>query len=146
MEPLTGRYFPPVPRSNAEVVRELYAIWNRGGAESELIDPRIEYVNPPDAVEPGTRRGLEGWRTAFEHAREAFDQLAVEAVRVHERGERVLAEVLIRIHARGAGIETELRQGHVWTLREGRAIRFEWFNDPAAAWEAFGEGAEADEA
>jgi ketosteroid isomerase-like protein len=35
-------------------------------------------------------------------------------------------------------VEVERRQGYVWTLRDGKAIRFRWFNDPAEALQAVG--------
>ena len=31
------------------------------------MDPEIEWVNPEDAIESGTRKGLAGMRTAFEN-------------------------------------------------------------------------------
>ena len=30
------------------------------------------------------------------------------------------------------------REGYVWQVRDGRAVRFAWFNDPAAALAAAG--------
>lgn len=35
-------------------------------------------------------------------------------------------------------IEAQWRQSYVWTIRDGRAVRFCWFNDPAEALEAAG--------
>jgi hypothetical protein len=38
----------------------------------------------------------------------------------------------------GSGMEQRQPQGYVWTLRNGRAVRFEWFNSHAEALEAVG--------
>ena len=46
-------------QENVEIVRRLVDAWNRQDLEGilALIDPEAEYVNAPNAVEPGTRRG-----------------------------------------------------------------------------------------
>ena len=31
-----------------------------------------------------------------------------------------------------------MRQGYIWTFREGKAVRFRWFNDPEEALRAAG--------
>jgi hypothetical protein len=40
----------------------------------------------------------------------------------------------------------EARQGYVWTVEGGRAVRFEWFNRPEEALAAVGLQASADTA
>jgi ketosteroid isomerase-like protein len=35
-------------------------------------------------------------------------------------------------------VEELFHQGYVWTVRDGKAVRFQWFNDPAEALEAAG--------
>jgi hypothetical protein len=37
-----------------------------------------------------------------------------------------------------SGVEVQLRQGYIWTIQDGLAIRFRWFNEPAEALEAVG--------
>jgi ketosteroid isomerase-like protein len=37
-------------------------------------------------------------------------------------------------------VRVEWRQGHVWTIRDGRAVRFRWFNDHSEAVQAAGLG------
>ena len=46
---------------NVEIVRQILDAWNRRDIEGliALVDPEVEYVNSPTAVEPGTRRGLD---------------------------------------------------------------------------------------
>jgi ketosteroid isomerase-like protein len=61
--------------ANVEIVRAIYAAWNREQFPGplELLDPDIEYVNPPDAVEPGTRRGLEEFERATAKTMEGWE-------------------------------------------------------------------------
>jgi len=122
-----------VSEEGVEVVRTIYRLWSNGESARHLIDPEIEYVNPPYAVESGVRHG----RTALGKIREVYPDFRVEPERFVAVGEDV---VVIGI-ARGtsaSGIEAKWRQGYVWTVRDGKAIRFRWFNDPAEAIEAVG--------
>ena len=42
---------------SVEVVREIHRRWASGESTAELISEELEYVNPPYAVESGTRVG-----------------------------------------------------------------------------------------
>ncbi len=55
-------------RDHVEIVRGFYDAWARDEfPPTELMDPEIEYVNPPGAVEPGIRRGITAFRSALEN-------------------------------------------------------------------------------
>ena len=59
--------------ANVDVVRSIYAAWARRDFGSvEWADPEIEYVNPPGAIEPGTRRGVVAFRRALERVFEGW--------------------------------------------------------------------------
>ena len=116
-----------------EVVRSIYRLWGENESARDLIDDELEYVNPPYAVEAGTRHE----RGALRAIREVYPNFRVEPERFVDAGENV---VVIGV-ARGtsaSGIEAQWRQGYVWTVRDGRAIRFRWFNNPDEAPEAVG--------
>ena len=62
-------------QENVETVRALYGAWNGpGGWEAAVafISDDFEWVNPPYAVEPGTKYGHAGWRAAGENLAAAF--------------------------------------------------------------------------
>lgn len=105
------------------LVREIYAAWATGEAAGRFMDPDIEYVNPPDALEPGTRRG----RSLFGSMPDLFDDLTAEARRIMPAGDEVLVIAVIRGRGKGSGAPVEREQGHVWTVLDGRAVRFRWF-------------------
>jgi uncharacterized protein len=118
---------------NVQVVRTIYELWSRDEPARHLIDPEIEYVNPSYAVEAGTRRG----RKALGAIREVYPDFRVEPERFIDVGE----DVVVIGTARGtapSGVEAQWRQGYVWTVRDGKAIRFRWFNRPHEALEAVG--------
>jgi ketosteroid isomerase-like protein len=116
-----------------ELVRSIYRLWSGNESARHLIDPKLEYVNPPYAVESGTRNS----RGALAKVREVYPDFHVEPERFVDAGENV---VVIGI-ARGtsaSGLEAQWHQGYVWTVCDGRAVRFRWFNDPKEALEAVG--------
>jgi uncharacterized protein len=127
-------------QENLDTIRRIYAVWGEEGSpvSSGLLDPEIEWVNPPEAVEPGTRRGIEEFDTAARTVADTFEEVGVEIERMMDAGERVVVIATLRGRGRGSGADVERRQGYVWTIREGKAVRFEWFNDPAKAMEAAG--------
>jgi uncharacterized protein len=120
-------------RDNVELVRSIYELWSKDESARHLIDPELEYVNPSYAVESGTRHG----RGALRKIREVYPDFRVEPERFVDAGEHV-AVIGIARGTSASGVEAQWRQGYVWTVRDGRAIRFRWFNDPNEALEAVG--------
>jgi ketosteroid isomerase-like protein len=120
-------------QENVEVVRAIYSLWSKGESAGPLIDADIEYVNPPYAVESGVRHG----RDALRGVRDVYPDFRVEPERFVDAGE----DIVVIGTARGtsaSGLEARWRQGYVWTVREGTAIRFRWFNQPGEALDAVG--------
>jgi ketosteroid isomerase-like protein len=119
---------------NIEVVRAIYDAWLKGESARDLIDPEVEYVNPPDAVEKGVRRG----RRAFGGIRDAYEDVRVEPLRYLDAGDDVVVIARVTGRGRGSGIEIEWQHGYIWTIRDGKGVRFRWFNKPEQALEAAG--------
>jgi uncharacterized protein len=126
-------------QENVEIVRRIFQAWARGSPlDSGLLDREIEWVNPGDAVEPGVRRGIEAFGSAAERLGDTFEATRIEFERFIDAGDHVVVIGSLQGSGRGSGIRVERRQGYVWTIREGRAVRFQWFNDPRLALEAAG--------
>jgi ketosteroid isomerase-like protein len=125
---------------NVEIVRSIYAAWERDGfpTRSELLDPEIEYVNPVGAVEPGTRRGLEAFHRAVQKVLEGWETWQMEPEAFESAGDQVAVVVRYRARGRESGVEVEGRESALWTLRDGRVVRYAWFHGPADAFEAAG--------
>jgi ketosteroid isomerase-like protein len=122
-----------VSQENVELVRTIHELWGRGARSDHLIAPDMEYINPPYAVEPGTVKG----RGTLNRVRDVYPDFRIETERFVDAGDDVVVIGVAR--GRGAsGVEVEIRQGYVWTIKDGRAIRFRWFNDPAEALAAAG--------
>lgn len=124
-----------MPETNLEIVRR----WYQGDNLMPLeVTPDVEYINPPEAIEPGVRRGRVEVAQALQSLSESFDTTRYELHKLFEARDTVVASV--SFYARGRGSETEVVQEevHTWTLRDGRVARFEWGRDLRAALEAAG--------
>jgi ketosteroid isomerase-like protein len=128
-----------VSAENVELVRRAYAVFDEDLDELlALIDTAVEWVSPPDAIEPGTAHGHAGVRSAFSATAMAWDGATHTPEDFAAAGDHVLATVMFRDHGRGSGMDAERREYHVWTLRDGVVARFEWFYQRAEALNAAG--------
>jgi ketosteroid isomerase-like protein len=124
---------------NLETVRRLYEAWMRDGfgPVPDLMDPEIEWVNPPYAVEPGTRRGYAGFAAASDAFGAVYRDSRISDPKIYEAGERIA--VTARMSTRSVGdVPLEAERGYVFDLRDGKVVRFSWFVDPAEALAAVG--------
>lgn len=124
------------------IVRRTWEAVNSGSSAEaimaeigELLHPEVEYVNPSDALETGTRKGPDGLRLAFEnYLAGAGPDADFEIERLIERGSKVFAEG--RLH--GVGASRGLRVlgpgiAAIFTFRDGLIYRYEWYWDRAEA-------------
>jgi ketosteroid isomerase-like protein len=124
---------------NVEIVQRIYAegLLDRVEGHAELVASQFEFVNPPDAIDPGVRRGQEV-ADALRSLTDAFDRREHHLLRIFDAGDAVVAQVTF--HGRGAmsGVELEQEEAHTWSFREGRLVRFEWGRNLGAALKAVG--------
>jgi len=115
---------------NVEVVRTVYEALNRNDLPGAiaLMTEDVEYVNPPYAVEPGTRHGHDGMMTALENLRAPFSEFAYAVRDLEDCGDRVLASVVFQVRSRAQAVDIAQDRHHVWTLRDGKIARFQWFS------------------
>ena len=53
-------------------------------------------------------------------------------------GDRVVVEQPVTMTSRATGLSIETRFGHIWTLREGKILSWQWFRHPEEAFRAAG--------
>jgi ketosteroid isomerase-like protein len=134
----------PVAEAELDMVRRAYEVFDTDlEALLAFCDEQIDWVSPADAIEPGVRHGHEGVRAQYASTDSAFTEPLHEA-REFKQGShgRVLVPVTFTAKGRGSGMELVKPEWHVWTVRDGKAVRFEWFNEPAPALGAAGIDAE----
>jgi ketosteroid isomerase-like protein len=128
-------------QENVGIVRRLYesgAVDGDYGALREALDPDVVYVNPPEAVEPGTRRGVDEVMAAAESASRSFGATEHKLRELFDAGETVVAFVTAQAQGRDSGTPVSQEEAHTWTLRDGKVISFEWSRDLRAALAAVG--------
>jgi ketosteroid isomerase-like protein len=117
------------PKSAAEPIRALYRAINERdyAAGFALLHEDFEWIEPEHGLLGGPHRGVDAVRRAIEMQLEVFDEFTIEPEEFHEHGSQVA--VAVRQRARGgvSGVEIEIRIGHLWTVRDGTAIRLEVF-------------------
>lgn len=116
-------------------MRAIYAAWRAGSSAREYIDEEVEYVNPPDAVEPGVRYG----RKSFAAIRGSYEDVVVEPLTfVAAPDDDVVVVARVTGRGRASDLPVKWLHGYVWTIRDGLAVRFRWFNRPEDAYLAVG--------
>jgi ketosteroid isomerase-like protein len=117
--------------SYVDQLRRGYEALNRGDVSVvlELLDHDIEWHKPAPSPDAGSHRGRDSFERFFRGWIESFDGFRVEPEAVVERGARLIAVV----RQSGRGVEVEARLAHVWTVEDGKAIRWEAVPDPDEA-------------
>jgi ketosteroid isomerase-like protein len=125
---------------NIEIVRQVYDAWAHGvrPGPPALLDASIAYVNPAGAVEPGTRHGLTAFAQAVEKTFEGWETWQMEPEELKASGDLVAVALRYRARGRSSGLEVEGRESALWTIREGKVVRYQWFQEPLDAFQAAG--------
>jgi ketosteroid isomerase-like protein len=121
---------------NRERIRRVYEVWDspEGLAGSlAMFDSDFKYVNPEGAIEPGTRHGHDGMLEVVRSLRAAFSEYSHDVHELIETGDKVVALTTFRARGRDSGATVEVPEQHIWTLRDGAVVSFEWFHDERKA-------------
>jgi ketosteroid isomerase-like protein len=126
-------------QENVEVVRSIYKALNRGDWEAATrptdADFEVTFQRGPNA---GTHRGRDSIRAIIEDQREAFDAWIIEVEQVFDSDDQVVALIRSRLRPKGSNAELEIRNGHIWTIRNGVALSLRGFPNPEEALEVAG--------
>jgi ketosteroid isomerase-like protein len=121
--------------SVARPVLGSYEALNRGDVEGTLavLDEDVTWRESAELPGGGELRGRDAvgaFLAEFLETWERFDQRVTDA---YVRGERVLAVLSMSGVGRASGVEVETSYAHLWTLRDGLAVRVDAYRDVAAA-------------
>ena len=96
----------------------------------EQLADDAEWINPDDAVEPGSRRGAESFLQAIASVFEGWEESVFDIERVLESGDDVIALGDLRTRGR-TGLKASSPHGEIWSFRDGKVTRMEWFRTHA---------------
>jgi ketosteroid isomerase-like protein len=128
-------------RENVEVVRSALAAIAVGDRERALafFDPQIVVDATRFVFNPATYVGFEGLRQMAAATDETWEEIHTEAVEFIDAGDRVVVIGRLVGKGKGSGVEVARPTGQVWTLRDGRVVRWEiGYTDLSQALEAVG--------
>ena len=126
---------------NVEIVRRVYEADARGdtAAALELIDPEIEIEYRGQLIDKdATYHGHAGIRQLMESIRENFDEFHVEIEEHFTHDEHVVVALHQRAVGKASGVPVDIHIGQVWTLRDGKAVRWRIYRSKEEALKAVG--------
>ena len=120
---------------NVEIVRQNYEQLNETGTPAlDSLDSEVEF---DFAWMEGT--GADAWVRAIAEWKDTFDAWEIEPRELIEAGpEQVVAIVRDRARPKGLTDSVDNEFAHLWTLLDGRVVRFQAFVTKADALEAAG--------
>jgi ketosteroid isomerase-like protein len=123
-----------------EIVRRGWEAYERGdlpGAMEALSPDLLTCVAPPLPV-AGTYHGPEGLLQLTLDWAEGFDELNISAEEHIDAGDKVITRVRHRASGAESDVPVETDLWYVFTVRAGKTVRADIFNDRAEALEAAG--------
>jgi ketosteroid isomerase-like protein len=131
-------------QESVEVVRRIFEAFGRGdfevGVELANTSPEFEFV-PSGALIPdlaNVQRGPEAFRRVVETFLAEFDDPRIELHELIDAGDQVFTSFTLRGRGKHSGVETSWDPLSVWTVRDGRLVRWLGFTDRDAALKAAG--------
>ena len=125
-------------QENVEIVEEAHRRFSETGEPIwERIDPDTE-VFDHDVLDAGTYRGPRGVARWLANFGESWEHFEMDLARVIDVGDQVVSLFRIRAVGAGSGVTVERDDAMVWTFRDGRLLRLDYFNNPAQALEMVG--------
>jgi ketosteroid isomerase-like protein len=130
--------------SSAEVVRSLYEAFGRGDIATvlDLLDPQVHWH---EAEGSPYHPGRKGWvgpdavvSNLFEKMGADWTSFSVLPERFHEAGPVVTVEGRYAATHAVTGRALDCQMCHVWTVEDGRIIRFQQYTDTAQMQEVMG--------
>jgi len=115
-----------VPTANVEALRRGYEALNRGELSEvrALLHPDLVWQEDLASPEAGAHPGSASFQRFLRSWLESFDDFRIEPEEIIEDGDRLIALVHQSGKGRTSGVGVEVRIAHVWTVEDGRAVRW----------------------
>ena len=127
-----------MPQNNVEIARQAFEHFLRTGEPDwERIDPEVE-VYDHDIPDAGTYRGHDGYANWVADWGAAWSDFSMEAERWIDAGDKVVFIFRMTAKGKGSGVEVKRRDAMVSTVRDGKTVRVDYYNNEAQALEAVG--------
>ncbi|MGI9020499.1 MAG: nuclear transport factor 2 family protein [Solirubrobacterales bacterium] len=125
---------------NLQVVRAVFDAFSRGDTAAllELMDPSVVFTPIPETPDVQSFHGHEGVLQGLAQSIDIWDDFSVELREMRDFDDHVLAS--LRWWGRGpsSGIQMEVDICGLYTFREGKIVRWQFFASEQQALEAAG--------
>jgi ketosteroid isomerase-like protein len=119
-------------QQDVDTLRTAYDAFNRGDVPAvlEVLDPQMEWHEPGGGRAPrGTFRGPQSvGNDVFATVPQNFDEFRAEGEQFIDAGDQVVVTGRFRGRAKN-GQELDAPFAHIWTMRNGKAVRMEHYVD-----------------
>ena len=124
------QYCAPTASANVELVRSIYAGWERGDFSStSRADPEIEFARI-DGPAPGSWRGAAQIASAVREMLTAWEDFRLVAAEYHELdGDRVLALATGAARGKRSGVELRASAANLFHIANGKMTRVVTYYD-----------------
>jgi ketosteroid isomerase-like protein len=125
---------------NIALARRGYDAFSRGDINGVLafLDPDVEVLDSPELPDHRVWRGHEGVLGNFRNIQSVVEGYEVAPEEFIDAGDKLVVTVRVSGRGAGSGIRIEDRLLHVWTIRNGKAVRLENYRDRTQALTAAG--------
>jgi ketosteroid isomerase-like protein len=127
--------------ADVELIKRMYHAWNRGDivALVDAFDAEVEVRPALGAFLASTvYRGHEGVAAWYEETYEPWAELHAEPQRFIEAGGRTVVVSALRARVPGGQVDVEGEIAQVVTVRDGRIVRLDGYEEPDDALAAVG--------
>jgi ketosteroid isomerase-like protein len=126
-------------RRNVELVRRAAEHFQRTGEPWwEMLDPEIE-IYDHDIPDAGEYRGADGFLAWVAHWADAWESFSIEPQEyIDPGGDQVVEVVRLSARGKGSGVPLERLDAMVWSLRDGKAVRLDYYGSRTEALDAVG--------
>jgi uncharacterized protein len=130
-------------RERIDLVESAFEAWNRGDIDgfAEHVAEGVAWLEVSGRPEGGGDTVLVGrdrMRNSLRSLFEAWESYHLEAERIEDLGERVVAIVRETARGRASGLEVEGRWGYVLTVAASEIVRVEAYRDAGQALQVTG--------
>jgi uncharacterized protein len=130
-------------RERIELVESAFEAWNRGDIDgfAEHVAEDVAWLEVSGRPEGGGDTVLVGrdrMRNSLRSLFEAWESYHLEAERIEDLGERVVAIVRETARGRASGLEVDGRWGYVLTVAASEIVRVEAYRDAGHALQVTG--------
>jgi ketosteroid isomerase-like protein len=117
------------------VLRDAYEALNHGHTAEALsvLDEGAEWCEHSTLPEAGMYRGRPAIERFLHEFLESWEHFHQDLEGIEATDERVFLFLHSVAVGKGSGIEVDARYAHVWTMRDGKGLRVDTYEDPGDA-------------